>query len=60
MALELLARRGKCEEAAARIETLVKLIDKFEPRNHALYYQVSLSLARLVRGRGEGGRRMWE
>ena len=47
---------------------LVRLIDKFEPRNHALYHRVSLSLARLVRGeegRGGGGREeegrgMWE
>ena len=48
LVLELLARQGDCEAAATRIGDLVTQLDQFEPRNHWLYHEVSLSMARLV------------
>ena len=47
--LNLLAREGKCEDAAGSLSDLVQLLDLFEPRNHSLYYDMSLAFARLVR-----------
>ena len=40
---------GNHEEAASRISDLIQLVDRFEPKNHALYYDVALAFARLVR-----------
>ena len=47
--LNLLAREGKCEDAAGSLSDLVQLLDLFEPRNHSLYYDMSLAFSRLVR-----------
>ena len=46
--LNLLAREGKYDDAAGRLSDLVQLLDRFEPRNHPLYYDMSLAFARLV------------
>lgn len=50
LALELLAVAGNHEEAAARISDLIQFVDRFEPKNHALYHDMALAFARLVRG----------
>ena len=50
LALDILAREGNHEEAAARLGDIVQLLDRLEPKNHALYHDVSLSFARLVSG----------
>ena len=49
LVLNLLAREGKYAEAAGSLSDIVQLLDLFEPRNHALYYEMSLAFARLVR-----------
>ena len=49
LTLHLLAREGRYDEAADRIGELIQLIDRFEPNNHALYYDTSLAFARMVR-----------
>ena len=46
--LELLAMEGNYEEAAIRISDLIQLLDRFEPKNHALYHDMALAFARLV------------
>ena len=46
--LELLAKEGNYEEAAIRISDLIQLLDRFEPKNHALYHDMALAFARLV------------
>ena len=48
LVLNLLAREGKYDEGADRLSDIVQLLDRFEPRNHALYYDMSLAFARLV------------
>ena len=48
LVLNLLAREGKYDDAAGSLSDLVQLLDRFEPRNHALYYDMSLAFARLV------------
>lgn len=48
LTLHLLAREGKYEEAAAKIGELIQILDRFEPNNHALYYDVALPFARMV------------
>lgn len=50
LALELLAKEGSREEAANRLADLLALIDRFEPKNHALYYEMSLPCARMAGG----------
>ena len=49
LALSLLAREGKVEGCVARLGELVQLMDRMEPRNHALYSEVAAPFARLVR-----------
>ena len=49
LVLELLAKEGSREEAANRLAHLLVLLDRFEPKNHALYYEMSLPYARIVR-----------
>lgn len=46
--LNLLAREGNYAEAAGNLSDLVQLLDLFEPKNHLLYYEVSMAFARLV------------
>ena len=46
--LNLLACEGKYDEAADRIGELIQLLDRFEPTNHALYFDISLAFARMV------------
>ena len=48
LVLSLLAREGKYDEAAGSLSDVVQLLDRFEPRNHALYFEMSLAFARLV------------
>ena len=48
LVLNLLAREGKYDEAAGSLSDVVQLLDRFEPRNHTLYYDMSLAFARLV------------
>ena len=48
MALDLLAREGNYDEGANRIIDLIQLLDRFEPKNHTLYLDMSLAFARLV------------
>ena len=48
LTLDLLAREGKYDEAADKIGELIQLIDRFEPNNHALYFDMSLAFARMV------------
>ena len=50
LTLQLLAREGKYDKAADKIGELIQLLDRFEPNNHALYYDMSLAFARMVRG----------
>ncbi len=47
--LSLLARDGNYSEASDKIGELIQLIDRFEPDNHALYHDMSLAFARMVR-----------
>ena len=49
IALELLAREGSYEDTAVRIGDLLQLMDRLEPKNHALYHDTSLAFSRLVR-----------
>ena len=49
LVLNLLAREGKCAEAAGSLSDIVQLLDLFEPRNHTLYYEISLAFSRLVK-----------
>ena len=51
--LALLAVDGHSEVSASKISDLTQLIDRFEPKNHALYYEMSLAFARLVRKIGD-------
>lgn len=46
--LSQLVCEGRGTEAASKIGELIHLVDRFEPLNHSLYYQLSLPLARLV------------
>ena len=57
LTLHFLAREGKYEEAGAKIGELIQLLDRFESNNHMLYYDMALSLARMVGrvGGREGG-----
>ena len=48
LTLHLLAREGKYEEAADKIGEIIQLLDRFEPNNHALYYDIALPFARMV------------
>ncbi len=48
LTLSKLAREGDFSTAADKISTLIQLMDRCEPSNHGLYYDISLSLARLV------------
>lgn len=48
LTLHLLAREGKYKEAAEKIGELIRLLDRFEPNNDALYYEVALPFARMV------------
>ena len=48
LVLELLAKEGSREEAANRLAHLLVLLDWFEPKNHVLYYEMSLPYARIV------------
>ena len=48
LVLEQLAREGARGKVAGKIADLVRLLDHFEPKNHALYYQAALPLARMV------------
>ena len=48
LTLHLLAREGRYSEAADKIGELIQLLDRFEPNNHALYYNMSLAFARMV------------
>eukprot|EP00731_Ephydatia_muelleri_P012930 Em0007g240a len=50
LVLELLAKEGSREEAANRLAHLLVLLDRFEPKNHALYYEMSLPYARIAGG----------
>ena len=50
LVLNLLAREGKYDEAAGSLSDVVQLLDHFEPRNHNLYYNMSLAFARMVCG----------
>ena len=49
LVLNLLAREGKYAEAAGSLSDVVQLLDLFEPRNHTLYYEMSLAFSRLVK-----------
>ena len=48
LVLNLLAKDGDYEQAASRIVDLIQMLDRFEPRNHSLYHEMSLAFARLV------------
>ncbi len=48
LALSMLARDGDFSTATNKISGLVQLVDRCEPSNHGLYYDISLSLSRLV------------
>ena len=48
LVLNMLANEGRVSEAATKIGELIHLVDRFEPKNHALYYSIALPLARLV------------
>jgi tetratricopeptide repeat protein 21B len=47
LVLNMLANEGRVSEAATKIGELIHLVDRFEPKNHALYYSIALPLARL-------------
>ena len=49
LVLNQLVCEGRTREAATKVGDLIHLVDRFEPLNHSLYYQLSLPLARLVR-----------
>ena len=49
LVLNQLVCDGRGTEAASKIGELIHLVDRFEPLNHSLYYQLSLPLARVVR-----------
>ena len=46
--LNLLVHERRGNEAAAKIGELIHLVDRFEPKNHKLYFKLSTTLARLV------------
>jgi hypothetical protein len=56
LVLNLLAREGKYDDAAGSLSDIVQLLDRFEPRNHTLYYDMSLAFARLVYMHGKCNR----
>ena len=48
LVLNLLANEGRVSESAPKIGELIHLVDRFEPKNHSLYYNIALPFARLV------------
>ena len=43
-----LCQEGQYTEAAAQLGDLIQLVDRFEPKNHRLYYDLSQCFCRVV------------
>ena len=48
LALHLLAREGAYDRAAVNIGEIIQLLDRLEPKNHFLFWDMSLAYARMV------------
>ena len=46
--LHMLCQEGRHNEAAAKLGDLIELVDRFEGKNHNLYYSLSKTFSRVV------------